>query len=88
MALTNLASNISEARKARNLSQQDLAEMIEVHQTYISQLERGLDVPTLKVIDRIADVLDCSVDTLLGRDRKNFWKEELKWTKTKSFSED
>ncbi len=70
MALTNLASNISEARKARNLSQQDLAEMIEVHQTYISQLERGLDVPTLKVIDRIADVLDCSVDTLLGRDNK------------------
>ena len=70
MALTNLASNISEARKARNLSQQDLAEMIEVHQTYISQIERGLDVPTLKVIDRIADVLDCSVDTLLGRDNK------------------
>lgn len=70
MALTNLASNLSEARKARNLSQQDLAEMIEVHQTYISQLERGLDVPTLKVIDRIADVLDCSVDTLLGRDNK------------------
>lgn len=65
-----LAENITEARKARNLSQRDFAERLEVHQTYISQLERGLKLPSLDVLDRMADVLDCSVDTLLGRDKK------------------
>lgn len=65
-----LAENIAEARKARNLSQSDFARMLEVHQTYISQLEKGLKLPSLDVLVRMADVLDCSVDTLLGRDNK------------------
>lgn len=65
-----LAENIAEARKARNLSQSDFAGMLEVHQTYISQLEKGLKLPSLDVLVRMADVLDCSVDMLLGRNQK------------------
>lgn len=65
-----LASNIREARQIKNISQGEFAEMLHVHQTYISQVERGLHVPTVELLDRMADVLDCSVDGLLGRDTK------------------
>ena len=70
-----LASNIREARQIKNISQGELAEILHVHQTYISQIERGLNVPSVELLDRMADVFDCSVDRLLGRDPKYFTKE-------------
>ena len=62
-----LASNIRNARQVKNLSQIELAKMLGVHQTYISQIERGLNIPTVDILDRMADALECSVDGLLGR---------------------
>ena len=70
-----LASNIKEARQVKNISQSEFAEMLNVHQTYVSMIERGLSVPTVELLDRIADVLDCSVDGLLGR--KKFVEQNL-----------
>lgn len=65
-----LASNITVTRKAKNISQEELAEMVDVNQTFISQVERGVRVPTVAMLEQIADVLDCSVDGLLGRTTK------------------
>ncbi len=62
-----LATNIKKVRQTRNISQEQLAEMINVNQTFVSQLERGIRVPTVAMLEQIADVLDCSVDGLLGR---------------------
>ncbi len=64
-----LAENIKEARKARGMSQDELAEMVNVHQTYISQVERGVSNLTIAMLERIADVLDCSIDGLLEREK-------------------
>ena len=65
-----LADNIRNARQTENLSQGELAEMLGVHQTYVSMLERGLNTPTVELLDRMADIFDCSTDWLLGRDKK------------------
>ncbi|MDE5884203.1 MAG: helix-turn-helix domain-containing protein [Oscillospiraceae bacterium] len=62
-----LASNITNARKSMHISQEELAKMLDVNQTYISQVERGVRVPTVALLEQIADVLECSVDGLLGR---------------------
>lgn len=69
-----LASNIREARQAKNISQSEFAEMLNVHQTYVSQIERGLHVPTVEFLDRIADALDCSLDYLVGRTTNHIQK--------------
>lgn len=63
-----LASNIKEARQIKNVSQEQLAEIIDVNQAFVSQLERGVRVPTVAVLEQIADALDCSLDYLVGRD--------------------
>lgn len=63
-----LANNIMEQRTEKGISQSELAEMLGVHQTFISHVEKGIKTPTVSMLVAIADVLDCSVDGLLGRD--------------------
>ncbi len=70
-----LADNIRETRKNRGMSQGELAEMLNVHQTYISQIERGTSSLTIARLEQIADVLDCSIDGLLGREKFIIRKE-------------
>ncbi|MDE5769253.1 MAG: helix-turn-helix domain-containing protein [Oscillospiraceae bacterium] len=66
-----LAGNIINARKSMHISQEKLAEMVDVNQQFISQIERGVRVPTVALLEQIADVLECSVDGLLGRTTAN-----------------
>ena len=68
--MMTLASNIKEVREARNMSQLELAKQLDVHQTYVSMIERGLKLPSLEHLDHMADILECSTDRLLGRDIK------------------
>jgi transcriptional regulator with XRE-family HTH domain len=52
-----LAKEIISHRKAANLSQEKLAELANIHRTYISQIERGLKSPTLEVVFAICNAL-------------------------------
>jgi transcriptional regulator with XRE-family HTH domain len=48
-----------------DLSLRELAEMTEVSNPYLSQLERGLHQPSVRVLKAIADALNVSAETLL-----------------------
>jgi len=56
---------LREVRLKRGLSQRALAERCESNIPYISELERGLKVPTLTMILRLAVALDCRVRDLV-----------------------
>lgn len=60
-----IAANTKELREARGLSQEALALEAEVDRTYVSQIERGIANPSLRVLDQIAGVLEVSVVDLL-----------------------
>lgn len=62
-----LSENIKAVREMKNVTQTELAEMLGVNQTFISQIERGVRTPSVAALESIADALDCSVDGLLGR---------------------
>jgi transcriptional regulator with XRE-family HTH domain len=53
-------------RLKRGLSQQTVAERCGSNYPYISELERGLKVPTLTMILRLASALECRVRDLVG----------------------
>jgi len=57
---------LREVRLKRGLSQRALAERCGSNIPYISELERGLKVPTLTMILRLAAALDCRVRDLVG----------------------
>jgi len=53
-------------RLKRGLSQKTVAERCGSNYPYISELERGLKVPTLTMILRLASALECRVRDLVG----------------------
>ena len=60
-----LGRNLRAYRQARGLSQEDFAELLEVHRTYMGGIERGERNLTLKSVERIAEKLDVDAVTLL-----------------------
>lgn len=59
------AEILKRLRQERNLSQQELADLIGVHVRQISKYEMGTSLPTLERIRRMAEVLDVSADELV-----------------------
>ncbi len=62
----NLAENIRASRKARGLTQEQLAEVLGVTVGAVHKWEARLSVPELPLIVEMADFFDTSVDALLG----------------------
>src|SRR5258708_21454654 len=57
--------HLRELRLARGLTQQQLAALIESNHPFISNMERGLTLPGLAMLVRLADALDCKVSRLV-----------------------
>lgn len=60
-----LGMRIRYYRKERHITQEKLAEICNLHPTYIGQLERGEKNATIESIYRIAKGLDIPISTLL-----------------------
>jgi transcriptional regulator with XRE-family HTH domain len=59
------ATNLRRLRHAKGLSQDDLAYEAEVSRSYLSQLEKGAFYASLKIIGKIAYVLEVEPAELL-----------------------
>jgi transcriptional regulator with XRE-family HTH domain len=60
-----LGSFIRSKRKLANMSLRQLAERTRLSNPYLSQIERGLHQPSVRVIRLISDALNVSTETLL-----------------------
>ena len=60
-----LGAFIRTQRKLANLSLRQLAEMTSLSNPYLSQVERGLHQPSVRVLRLISDALNVSAETLL-----------------------
>jgi len=63
----NLCTNLNQKRVERDLTQTELAKYAGISPTMINYIESGMKVPSLAVTIKIADVLHCSIDDLVGR---------------------
>lgn len=61
-----LSKNIKALRKAKGLSQEELAVKLNVVRQTVSKWEQGLSVPDSEMLLRIAAELDTTVNVLLG----------------------
>ncbi len=61
-------NNLKSARNAKGLSQGALGEKVNVQKSAISKYERGDIQPSQDVLIKLAEVLDVSIDYLLGRE--------------------
>ncbi len=63
--MNNYVSRIVELRKAKGLTQKEMAEKLNIGQVGYSQIETGKTELTLQRIARIANILDIDLITLL-----------------------
>jgi transcriptional regulator with XRE-family HTH domain len=59
------AENLRKARLARKLSQEDLAELANLHRTYVGSVERAERNVSIDNIERLAVALGVSLASLL-----------------------
>ena len=67
---SNIARNIQELRKARGMTQLELAERLNYSDKAISKWERGESVPDLYVLKQLADFYNVKIDTLISAPKK------------------
>lgn len=60
-----IGRNIKKARKKIKLTQNELAENVGVHVSYISRIERGVVNPSIEVISNIAKALKVKSSDIL-----------------------
>ena len=64
------SDNLIELRKYHNLSQEELAEKINVSRQTLSKYETGESLPDIEKCKSLADVFGVSVDDLISYDKK------------------
>ena len=61
-------------RRLANLSLREMARRTSLSNAYLSQIERGLHTPSVRVLRLVAQALDLSAETLLAQ--AGFWGTE------------
>ena len=62
----SLGNRIRMKRRARKMSQKDVAQFVQISASSYGNIERGLRVPSLDTLVDIANILECSLDFLLA----------------------
>ena len=67
--LSNFGKQIKDLRLEAGLSQEEFAEKLNVHRTYISFIERGQRNPSLKMLFKISRVLKIKLPQMFAFDK-------------------
>jgi transcriptional regulator with XRE-family HTH domain len=77
--MSDIGTKITQLRKKKNLSQVDFAKKIGASRTMVGNYERGANAPSIEMIVKIANVLDVSIDFLIGEGQSaKFDKDVIK----------
>ena len=66
--MQTVGKRLAEIRKSKKIKQIELAEMLNVSQQVISNIERGVTTPDIEQLKKIADIYNISLDQLVGRE--------------------
>lgn len=67
----NFTKNIRRAREEKKMTQQYVADVLNISRSNITKYETGKLEPTIEIIGQLAELYDVSVDWLLGIKKTN-----------------
>ncbi|SHN70478.1 helix-turn-helix transcriptional regulator [Desulfitobacterium chlororespirans] len=73
-----LGRAIKNARLENNLTQEELAERVDIATVHVKQLEAGSRKPSVDVLYKLARFLNFSVDAVFFPERTNGWELQRK----------
>lgn len=68
--MATYSNRIKELRTMRDMSQQDLGDLLSVNKVTVSQYERGVRKPDINIVAALCDIFNVSSDYLLGKVNK------------------
>lgn len=68
--MNSFGKKLRECREAKNLSQSELAKLLNTNHSIIGKYERDEVKPTIDVVKRLADELETTVGYLLGETKQ------------------
>jgi len=68
----SISQNIKYFRKSLNLTQEQLAKLLNGKKSLISNYENGYSTPDIYTLIKLADIFHVSLDELVDRDFNNF----------------
>jgi transcriptional regulator with XRE-family HTH domain len=60
-----LGMKIKQTREERGMTQAEVADKVGIHPMYVSRIERGVQVPSLSLLDKLARALKVEIKDLL-----------------------
>jgi transcriptional regulator with XRE-family HTH domain len=69
--LTALGARLAEVRRSKNVTQEDLADMLGVSPKHISHVENATSCLSLKNLIKFCTIFDCSLDYLVFGKQNN-----------------
>lgn len=66
--MEEFAKKIRKLRMSRNMSQKDLADLLNVDRTTVAEWETKDRMPDVFLLIRMADIFDTTLDELVGRE--------------------
>jgi transcriptional regulator with XRE-family HTH domain len=75
--MSYLAANLRFLRKQKNITQNDLADQLDVQRTMISAYEDGRSEPKLSTLQKLGDILEVGVEELLEHDIEKFGRKAI-----------
>ena len=76
--MKSIGETIASLRKAKGMTQNELAEKMNVTDKAVSKWERDLSCPDVNTISKLADILDVSVEELLKAKKKDEANTKIK----------
>jgi len=75
--MLNIGSKITELRKAKNWSQDELAKKVNSSRIMIGKYERNDNLPSIEVLLKIAKAFNVSVDYIIGEGQLSTYDKEV-----------
>ncbi len=83
----DLGSKFKNIRYNNNLSQEELAKILEINRNNLSRIETNKSLPTAEVLYKLASNFNLSIDSLLGVNLDNNDSTEVKKNKVKKITQ-
>ena len=74
----NFGDRLRRFREEKDITQKQMAEQIPMNQSNYSKIERNTQQPSLDQLIRIVEILDITLDELLGIDSSIYLKRKVK----------
>lgn len=73
----NFGERLRNIREDKDMTQQQVADLIPMNQSNYSKLERNIQQPSLQQLIRIIEIFDITLDELLGIDSSIYLEKKI-----------